>query len=113
LTIRRRRPRISALCAPGPVLALVGLEVRRSPKTRIRDPSERGALERARGVGKSVLLGMITRFTNPDVIVVGLIGRARPRSEGFVAQYLTSATRRAVIIATPADRPPFLRAHTA
>src|SRR5690606_25523692 len=58
------------------------------------------------GVGKSVLLGMMTRFTTADVIVVGLIGERGREVQDFVSQYLTAETRRrAVIIATPADRP--------
>jgi flagellum-specific ATP synthase len=66
------------------------------------------------GVGKSVLLGMMTRFTTADVIVVGLIGERGREVQDFVAQYLTRETRkRAVIIATPADRPPLVRIHSA
>jgi flagellum-specific ATP synthase len=66
------------------------------------------------GVGKSVLLGMMTRFTTADVIVVGLIGERGREVQDFVQQYLTPQTRkRAVIIATPADRPPLVRIHSA
>jgi flagellum-specific ATP synthase len=66
------------------------------------------------GVGKSVLLGMMTRFTNADVIVVGLIGERGREVQDFVSQYLTAETRRrAVIIATPADYPPLVRVHGA
>jgi flagellum-specific ATP synthase len=66
------------------------------------------------GVGKSVLLGMMTRFTTADVIVVGLIGERGREVQDFVSQYLTPETRRrAVIIATPADRPPLVRVHSA
>jgi len=66
------------------------------------------------GVGKSVLLGMMTRFTTADVIVVGLIGERGREVQDFVSQYLTPVTRRrAVIIATPADRPPLVRVHSA
>src|SRR5688572_1581438 len=66
------------------------------------------------GVGKSVLLGMMTRFTTADVIVVALIGERGREVQDFVSQYLTTQTRkRAVIIATPADRPPLVRIHSA
>src|SRR5690606_25876271 len=66
------------------------------------------------GVGKSVLLGMMTRFTTADVIVVGLIGERGREVRDFVSQYLTAETRRrAVIVATPADRPPLVRIHGA
>jgi flagellum-specific ATP synthase len=66
------------------------------------------------GVGKSMLLGMMTRFTNADVIVVGLIGERGREVQDFVANYLTADTRRrAVIVATPADNPPLVRVHGA
>jgi flagellum-specific ATP synthase len=66
------------------------------------------------GVGKSVLLGMMTRFTTADVIVVGLIGERGREVRDFVSEYLTAETRRrAVIVATPADRPPLVRIHGA
>ena len=66
------------------------------------------------GVGKSVLLGMMTQFTNADVIVVGLIGERGREVQDFVSQYLTAETRpRAVIVATPADYPPLVRVHGA
>jgi flagellum-specific ATP synthase len=66
------------------------------------------------GVGKSMLLGMMTRFTNADVIVVGLIGERGREVQEFVAEFLDSAARRrAVVIATPADYPPLVRAHGA
>ena len=66
------------------------------------------------GVGKSMLLGMMTRYTNADVIVVGLIGERGREVQDFVSGFLNSdARRRAVVIATPADYPPLVRAHGA
>lgn len=66
------------------------------------------------GVGKSMLLGMMTRFTNADVIVVGLIGERGREVQEFVSDFLDSeAHRRAVVIATPADYPPLVRTHGA
>ena len=66
------------------------------------------------GVGKSMLLGMMTRFTNADVIVVGLIGERGREVQEFVSEFLDSeARRRAVVIATPADYPPLVRTHGA
>ncbi|MBV1951827.1 MAG: flagellar protein export ATPase FliI [Cycloclasticus sp.] len=66
------------------------------------------------GVGKSVLLGMMTRYTKADVIVVGLIGeRGREVSE-FVKKTLgPEGLARAVVVATPADHPPLMRMHGA
>ena len=62
------------------------------------------------GVGKSVLLGMMTRFTAADVVVVGLIGERAREVASFAAEVLNSDSRdRTVIVAEPADRSPLLR----
>jgi flagellum-specific ATP synthase len=66
------------------------------------------------GVGKSVLLGMMTRFTNADVIVVGLIGERGREVKEFIEGILgKEGIKRAVVVATPADNPPLLRLHGA
>ncbi len=66
------------------------------------------------GVGKSVLLGMMTRFTNADVIVVGLIGERGREVNEFVQKILgDDGMARAVVVATPADDPPLMRMHGA
>ncbi|HBK56107.1 MAG TPA: flagellum-specific ATP synthase FliI [Xanthomonadales bacterium] len=66
------------------------------------------------GVGKSTLLGMMTRYTRADVIVVGLIGERGREVRDFVDVTLgETGLRRAVVIATPADRPPLARIHGA
>ena len=62
------------------------------------------------GVGKSILLGMMTRFTNADVIVVGLIGERGREVKEFVEQILGSeGLARSVVVAAPADSSPLLR----
>lgn len=66
------------------------------------------------GVGKSTLLGMMTRFTAADVIVVGLIGERGREVRDFVEATLgEEGLRRAVVVAAPADRPPLARLHGA
>jgi flagellum-specific ATP synthase len=66
------------------------------------------------GVGKSVLLGMMARYTSADVIVVGLIGERGREVKEFVERILGPKDRgRAVVIATPADHPPLMRLHGA
>lgn len=66
------------------------------------------------GVGKSVLLGMMTRYTNADVTVVGLIGERGREVQEFVSNTLgPDGMRRAVVVATPADTPPLMRLHGA
>lgn len=62
------------------------------------------------GVGKSTLLGMMTRFTNADVIVVGLVGERGREVRDFIDHSLGEEGRkRAIVIATPADRSPMQR----
>lgn len=66
------------------------------------------------GVGKSVLLGMMTRYTEADVTVVGLIGERGREVQEFVNDTLgPDGLRRAVVVATPADTPPLMRLHGA
>ncbi len=66
------------------------------------------------GVGKSVLLGMMTKYTNADVVVVGLIGERGREVKEFVENILGAAGReRAVVVASPANNPPLLRMHGA
>jgi flagellum-specific ATP synthase len=62
------------------------------------------------GVGKSVLLGMMARYTKADVIVVGLIGERGREVKEFVEDILGAQGRaRSVVVAAPADAPPLLR----
>ncbi|SFR86930.1 flagellum-specific ATP synthase [Dyella sp. OK004] len=62
------------------------------------------------GVGKSTLLGMMTRYTDADVVVVGLIGERGREVKEFVEHTLGEEGRaRAVIVAAPADAPPLKR----
>jgi len=66
------------------------------------------------GVGKSVLLGMMTRYTNADVTVVGLIGERGREVKEFVENILgEEGLSRAVVVAVPADNPPLRRMHGA
>ena len=62
------------------------------------------------GVGKSVLLGMMTKFTEADVIVVVLIGERGREVGNFVNSIISSnAKNKTTIVAVPADRSPLLR----
>ncbi|MGE5467266.1 MAG: flagellar protein export ATPase FliI [Ignavibacteria bacterium] len=62
------------------------------------------------GVGKSVLLGMMARYTAAEVIVVGLIGERGREVKEFIEQNLgDEGRRRSVVIAAPADVSPLMR----
>lgn len=66
------------------------------------------------GVGKSVLLGMMTRYTEAEVVVVGLIGERGREVKEFIEQILGErGLRRAVVVAAPADTSPLMRLHGA
>ncbi len=66
------------------------------------------------GVGKSVLLGMMTRFTEADVIVVGLIGERGREVKEFIEDILgEEGLSRSVVVASPADHSPLMRLHGA
>ncbi|QUN06857.1 flagellar protein export ATPase FliI [Shewanella yunxiaonensis] len=62
------------------------------------------------GVGKSVLLGMMTRGTTADIIVVGLVGERGREVKEFIEEILGHEGRaRSVVIAAPADTSPLMR----
>lgn len=66
------------------------------------------------GVGKSVLLGMMTRFTDADITVVGLIGERGREVKEFIEQSLgPEGMARSVVVAAPADSSPVMRLHGA
>jgi len=71
---------------------------------------QRMGLMAGSGVGKSVLLGMMTRYTEADIIVVGLIGERGREVKEFIEQILgEEGLRRAVVVAVPADNSPLMR----
>ena len=61
------------------------------------------------GVGKSVLLGMLARFVQADVVVVGLIGERGREVQEFIRENLGAGLARAVVVACPADDSAALR----
>ncbi|QGG80236.1 FliI/YscN family ATPase [Litorivicinus lipolyticus] len=66
------------------------------------------------GVGKSVLMGMMTRFTEAEIVVVGLIGERGREVREFVEDALgEQGLRKAVVVACPADASPLLRLRSA
>ncbi|WP_269532393.1 flagellar protein export ATPase FliI [Chitinimonas sp. BJYL2] len=66
------------------------------------------------GIGKSVLLGMMARYTTADIVVVGLIGERGREVKDFIENILgEEGLARSVVVAAPADTPPLLRLHGA
>ena len=130
---------VDGACAPldgrGPIAAVAGVRLTGTPinplaRRRISEPLDVGVrainglltvgrgqrigLFAGSGVGKSVLLGMMARYTQADVIVVGLIGERGREVKEFIETILGKAgLARAVVVATPADHPPLMRLHGA
>jgi flagellum-specific ATP synthase len=66
------------------------------------------------GVGKSVLLGMMTRFTTAEVVVVALVGERGREVKEFIDQILgKEGLQRAIVVASPADDAPLMRLRAA
>lgn len=66
------------------------------------------------GVGKSVLLGMMTRFTEAEITVVGLIGERGREVREFIDHSLgAEGMARSVVVASPADDSPLMRLRAA
>jgi flagellum-specific ATP synthase len=62
------------------------------------------------GVGKSVLLGMLTRFTKADIVVIGLIGERGREVQAFITESLgEEGLAKSVVVAAPANVSPVLR----
>lgn len=62
------------------------------------------------GVGKSVLLGMMARYTDADVNVIALIGERGREVKDFIEQNLgEEGMQRSVVVVATSDQPPLLR----
>jgi len=71
---------------------------------------QRVGLVAGSGVGKSVLLGMMTRFTQADVVVIGLIGERGREVQAFIEESLgPQGLAKSVVVAAPAHVSPVLR----
>ncbi|MAW33100.1 MAG: flagellum-specific ATP synthase FliI [Proteobacteria bacterium] len=71
---------------------------------------QRMGLVAGSGVGKSILLGMLTKYTQADVVVIGLIGERGREVREFISESLGSeGLKKSVVIAAPANESPLLR----
>lgn len=62
------------------------------------------------GIGKSVLLGMMTKFAEADIVVVGLIGERGREVKEFIEEIIGSeGLKKSIIIAAPADTSPLMK----
>lgn len=113
--------------APAPLSATIINPLARAPIDSVLDVGvrainglltvgrgQRMGLFAGSGVGKSVLLGMMARYTAADVIVVGLIGERGREVKEFIEHNLgAEGLKRSVVVAAPADVSPLLRLQAA
>ncbi|KAF0740972.1 ATP synthase subunit beta, mitochondrial [Aphis craccivora] len=66
------------------------------------------------GIGKSILLGMMAKYTKADVVVIGLIGERGREVKDFIENVLgPDGLLKSVVIAAPADTSPLLQIEAA
>lgn len=66
------------------------------------------------GVGKSVLLGMMTHFTKANIVVVGMVGERGREVKEFIEENLgATGLAKSVVVAAPADTSPLMRVNCA
>ncbi len=71
---------------------------------------QRAAIMAGSGVGKSKLLGMMSKFTKADVNVIGLIGERGREVKEFIERDLgVEGLKRSVVIAATSDTSPLIR----
>ncbi len=62
------------------------------------------------GVGKSVLLGMMARYTDADINIISLVGERGKEVLEFIEDNLgEEGMRRSVVVVATSDQPPLLR----
>ena len=94
----------------GPIQQVLDVGVKAINGVLTMGRGQRIGLVAGSGVGKSVLLGMLTRFTKADVVVIGLIGERGREVQAFISESLgTEGLAKSVVVAAPANLSPVLR----
>lgn len=107
--LESKPPRVNPL-RKRPVDEILDVGVRAINGVLTLGKGQRVGLMAGSGVGKSVLLGLITRETVADVVVVGLIGERGREVREFIELSLGEAgLKRSVVVVAPADESPLMR----
>jgi flagellum-specific ATP synthase len=94
----------------GPIQHVLDVGVKAINGVLTMGRGQRIGLVAGSGVGKSVLLGMLTRFTKADVVVIGLIGERGREVQAFISESLgEEGLAKSVVVAAPANLSPVLR----
>ena len=94
----------------GPIVDILDVGVKAINGALTIGRGQRIGLVAGSGVGKSVLLGMLTRFTKADIVVIGLIGERGREVQAFISESLgADGLAKSVVIAAPANVSPVLR----
>jgi flagellum-specific ATP synthase len=94
----------------GPINSILDVGVKAINSVLTVGRGQRIGLVAGSGVGKSVLLGMLTRFTKADIVVIGLIGERGREVQAFISESLgDEGLAKSVVIAAPANVSPVLR----
>ncbi len=94
----------------GPIQQVLDVGVKAINGVLTMGRGQRIGLVAGSGVGKSVLLGMLTRFTKADVVVIGLIGERGREVQAFISESLgAEGLAKSVVVAAPANLSPVLR----
>jgi flagellum-specific ATP synthase len=94
----------------GPITQVLDVGIKAINGVLTLGQGQRVGLVAGSGVGKSVLLGMLTRFTQADVVVIGLVGERGREVQAFIAETLgAEGLAKSVVVAAPANVSPVLR----
>jgi flagellum-specific ATP synthase len=94
----------------GPINQILDVGVKAMNGLLTMGKGQRIGLVAGSGVGKSVLLGMLTRFTQADLVVIGLVGERGREVQAFIAETLgKEGLAKSVVVAAPANVSPVLR----
>jgi flagellum-specific ATP synthase len=94
----------------GPIVDILDVGVKAINGALTIGRGQRIGLVAGSGVGKSVLLGMLTRFTKADIVVIGLIGERGREVQAFISESLgAEGLAKSVVVAAPANVSPVLR----
>ena len=115
--ILRGRARLHATPPPAMerrrVTRPIGLGIRSIDACLTVGEGQRLAILSGPGVGKSVLLGMLARSADADVVVVGLVGERGREVRDFIERDLGDGLARAVVVVATSDESPLKRVRAA